>query len=95
MYPHYKEMLHFIEFMKKDFKERGGTFARNIAADRINYPLPNERACTNVEFLTYDHVHNEEEAVTYYKLLINSLIKVKLILETIKYKRKRLIQFDD
>ena len=81
--------------MKKDFKEKGGVFARKIAADKLNYPLPQERACTNVDFLTYDHLYDDEDAVKYYKLLINNLIKVKLILETMKYKRERLLKYDD
>ena len=44
-------MFRFIEKMKKDFKERGGEFVRGLAAEKLNYPLPKERACTNVEFL--------------------------------------------
>ena len=79
-------MLKFIELMKKDFKDRGNSFLRLMAAEKMNYPLPQERACTNVDFLPQDHLHDEEDAVKYYKLLINSLIKVKLIQETMKYK---------
>ena len=68
---------------------------REIAAEKLNYPLPKERSCTNVEFLPCDQICDEEGAVRQYKLLINTLIKVKLILETMKYKRERLLQYDD
>ena len=81
--------------MKKDFKTNGSFFVRELAAERANYPYPSERTITNVDFMPQDHVNNEDDAVSTYKRLINTLVKIKLISETMKYKRSRLLQYDD
>ena len=48
-----------------------------------------------MNLLYIEHVKSEKDAINYYKQIINSLLRNRLIRETIKYKRYRLQRHED
>ena len=65
--------------MKKDLKSGSNAFLRTIMKDAMNYPLPDRREITNVNLLYIEHVKSEKDAINYYKQIINSLVRNRLI----------------
>ena len=93
--PRYAANQKFIERMRRDSKQTGNEILRNLMNKEYSYPLPQDKSSVCVEMISHCKAKNEQDAVTQYNEILNTLLQNRLVQETMKFKQQRLERIDD